>query len=623
MTWQFNPYAIPLFMSGIPLVIILYVAWGHRANLAARMFLGFTGAALGLVLTYGLELLSANLDAMLFWLRFEYFFHWGSVFWPLFAIAYSGYESWLTRRRILAFFIVPAITLALVWTNSTHGLIWSRTDVAMVGSLAMFDRSYGFAFWIWMAYLGAMVLLGDWVLIRKAVRSPRHFQDQLGWLIVAFFIPAIAITLTIARLTPIPQLDLSPYGVALACIPIAISLFRFHLFELIPAAYELVIESMGDAVIVCDADMRVVQVNSAAAQLAGRPAAVLVGCPVEQMVADIADLRLEQRILDANGVYREIAVLVGDSLRYFDLRISPLRNHQMVVTGQVLVLRDITDRKRVEQQSFDLAVERERVHVLETFIQDASHDFRTPISVILTSSYLLDRLGEDAGGRLRSLSRKSAEGAPETLDRSLLEIADEVGKMRDKALASRASAERLEKLVESILEVVQLERTPQLALVPLDLNRVVSEYVQINSAAAARNRQILHFVPDATLPPVPVDEWKLGRAMQKLIDNAIQYTPSDGAITVSTHQRDGEAVIQVDDTGIGINPDELPHIFEPFYRADRARSDTTGGAGMGLSIARRIVEAHRGQIEAESTVGKGSVFRITLPLAPNAVIAGR
>ncbi len=615
MTWQFNPYAIPLFLSAIPLVVILYVGWRKRANLAAKLFLGFTGGALGLVLSYAMELLSANLAAMMFWLRWEYLFHWAMIFWPLFAAAYSGYDGWLTRRRVLSLFIVPVIIIALVWTNQWHGLIWSTTAARQVGSVMLFDRSYGAAFWVWMVYLASLFLAGNLIIIQKALRSPRYFQGQLGLLVVAFFLPAIAIVLTISRLTPVPLLDLSPYGVALACIPIAVSLFHFHLFDLLPAAYELVIESMGDAVIVCDDQSRIVQANQAAVQLSGKPVSKLVGFPVEGVFAEFADSTPVQRVFDPARAYQEIVVQVAGGARYFDLRISPLRNHQKLVTGQVFVLRDITDRKQAEQQAFALAVERERVRALETSIQDASHDFRTPISTILTSTHLLNTLTDQVNDQIAALSRPVTDAAArENFDKRLSEISSTISKMQGKMQATRSSAERLETLIESIIEAAQLERTPNLSLDLLDLNRTVDEQVQARSPAAARKHQQLQFEPDDSLPLVRVDPWKLGRAVQKLIDNAIQYTPLDGSVAICTFQRVGEAVIQISDTGIGIAADDLLHIFEPFYRADPARSTTTGGAGMGLSIARRIIEAHGGRIEAESDARTGSVFRICLPL---------
>ena len=110
------------------------------------------------------------------------------------------------------------------------------------------------------------------------------------------------------------------------------------------------------------------------------------------------------------------------------------------------------------------------------------------------------------------------------------------------------------------------------------------------------------------------DSHALHRLFLILIDNAVKYTPTGGSITVGLMRHDSSALAEFRDTGIGISADDLPNIFERFYRADKARSREFGGIGLGLSIARWVVEAHRGSIEVQSTPGTGSVFRIRLPL---------
>jgi len=100
-----------------------------------------------------------------------------------------------------------------------------------------------------------------------------------------------------------------------------------------------------------------------------------------------------------------------------------------------------------------------------------------------------------------------------------------------------------------------------------------------------------------------------------LLDNAVRFTPTGGAVTVSAHRHNGAVEVKVTDTGVGIPAEHLPRLFERFYRADPARSREDGGTGIGLAIARSVVEAHGGHIRAESEIGKGSVFTFDLPVA--------
>jgi signal transduction histidine kinase len=142
--------------------------------------------------------------------------------------------------------------------------------------------------------------------------------------------------------------------------------------------------------------------------------------------------------------------------------------------------------------------------------------------------------------------------------------------------------------------------------------------VGTQGSALAEGKQVLF---RENLPGHPVwvqgDEDLLRRLFLILIDNAVKYTPPDGKVEVSVVEKDGTAVGEICDTGIGIASADLPNIFERFYRADKARSRETGGTGLGLSIGRWIAEAHAGSIEVESAPGHGSTFQVRLPLSKN------
>ena len=150
---------------------------------------------------------------------------------------------------------------------------------------------------------------------------------------------------------------------------------------------------------------------------------------------------------------------------------------------------------------------------------------------------------------------------------------------------------------------------------PLDAADLVEQVAAAHRAAAA----VAGVTVTADVqPPVPVeaDPGRLRQALGNLVGNALRYTPPGGQVTVSAFAADGQATISVGDTGAGIAPEHLPHIFDRFYRADASRSRETGGSGLGLAITRHLVAAHRGTIEARSTEGAGSTFTIRLPLVP-------
>ncbi|HEY8498430.1 MAG TPA: HAMP domain-containing sensor histidine kinase, partial [Limnochordales bacterium] len=170
--------------------------------------------------------------------------------------------------------------------------------------------------------------------------------------------------------------------------------------------------------------------------------------------------------------------------------------------------------------------------------------------------------------------------------------------------------------VSDLLSLARAEAGQGLHLQPVELDRVVTDVLRSMRTEMAQHRLVVEH-----LEPVPVmgDADRLRELLVILLDNAIRYTPAGGEIRVGLRHTPGQEVaLSVADTGIGIAPEDLPHIFERFYRADKARSRATGGTGLGLAIARWIVEAHGGRIEVESQPGRGSRFTVRLPVAPPA-----
>jgi len=219
------------------------------------------------------------------------------------------------------------------------------------------------------------------------------------------------------------------------------------------------------------------------------------------------------------------------------------------------------------------------------FTADASHELRTPVAVMRTTAEL-------------ALRRERPEE-----------------EYRDALRQILAELERTSKLIENMLILARADSgTGRLQFAPMDLARCFREASeQGRLLAEARQVEYRSSAPDNEIRLVG-DAGALHRLFLILIDNAVKYTPAGGSISVTLRVSGQEAVAEVKDTGIGISRDDLPHIFERFYRADKARSRDEGGAGLGLSIARWIAEAHHGSIQVESTVGRGSTFSVHLPL---------
>src|SRR5688500_5229018 len=179
-----------------------------------------------------------------------------------------------------------------------------------------------------------------------------------------------------------------------------------------------------------------------------------------------------------------------------------------------------------------------------------------------------------------------------------------------------SQVERLGRLVDQLLDLSRLEsgevplRIEQLPLQPL----VADLISEIDVALPGRGVEVRNDVP-FDLPALSADRERVHQVLFNLVDNAVRFTPTGGSVTVSARRRNGSVEVAVSDTGAGIPPEHLPRLFERFYRADPARGRGEGGTGIGLAIARSVVEAHGGQIRAESRPGHGSIFTFDLPAA--------
>ena len=262
----------------------------------------------------------------------------------------------------------------------------------------------------------------------------------------------------------------------------------------------------------------------------------------------------------------------------------PLHDASGKVTGLVGISRDITERKQAEQQAVSLAAERQRVALLREFIRDVSHDFRTPLSIIGTSAFLVSKTTDAT---------------------KLQQYSQQIGKQ----------ISRLGLLMDNFVELADMEQAgAAVQFQPTDLNALVTTILERSEQKTADKQQHVSYQAETDAALVLGDPLALTKAITNVVANAIHYTPEAGSITLRLYRQGENAVLEVADSGIGIAAEDLPHIFESFYRADSARSMESGGAGLGLTIAKTIVELMNGHIEVQSEVGRGSVFSIYLPL---------
>jgi signal transduction histidine kinase len=321
--------------------------------------------------------------------------------------------------------------------------------------------------------------------------------------------------------------------------------------------------------------------------------AVLVGSMIEPVLnpADEDFLRSVNFSILITSVAVGVLALVLGSLLFRQI-ISPLR--ALSQSARAIAEGDLGQRVKINSDDEIGQVARSFNRMAESLAEadvqrrnmmaDIAHELRTPLTVVQ--------------GNLEALIDGVYDLTPENVagvHKQTVVLNRLVADLRDLALAEAGQ--------------LKLERK---ALPLRDVIAQVSEGLEIQ---AHEKEVTLKVEVAANLPQVQADEQRITQVLFNLISNALRHTPAGGTITVNAELREDRVQVSVRDTGTGISPEDLPHVFERFYRADRSRARSTGGSGLGLTIAKQIVEAHGGQIWAQSWLGAGSTFAFGLPLS--------
>lgn len=267
-------------------------------------------------------------------------------------------------------------------------------------------------------------------------------------------------------------------------------------------------------------------------------------------------------------------------IRWVNVRIYPVLNEDGDVYRVAGVASDVTEEKRAQETMLEMMAQEERINILSTFFRDASHEFRTPLSVINTSLYVMDKT-------------------------------DDADKRQIHVDLIREQVRGISELVEMLVLMSRLDSGAEVTLSVTNVNAILNQFKQtvedIYPERASDFRISLH----TSLPPIIGNRTYIMQAVRNLIDNAVRYSDKGSPVVVRSYHDENHVIIDVTDRGIGIPDEERNKIFRRFYRSDEAHS--TRGFGLGLPIAQSIAHRHGGDITLESSVGKGSRFSLLLP----------
>ncbi len=336
-----------------------------------------------------------------------------------------------------------------------------------------------------------------------------------------------------------------------------------------------ILSAMGEGVIAVDLEENIIHINEAAASMLGTETGKSLGKPIWEItrLQDLCQI-LSDASLAADKIKRSMKISFGIRERIFEMHAVPLKGIGEKIVGAMVVLLDVSELRHLET-------------VRRDFVTNASHELKTPITAI------------------RALVETVIDDFEDMKKETQLSF---LNKINNQSL-------RLTAITVDLMALSRFELQDDWGVKTLvDLSRTIDDsYMSLMPALEEKSLHIEISKPEQAIE-ISSDQESLDQAVTNLLDNAIKYTPVGGSVWVRLKESNNEAVIEVEDTGIGIEPDDKERIFERFYRVDKARSRELGGTGLGLAIVRHIVMAHNGRIEVESLSGSGTTFRIYLPL---------
>jgi two-component system phosphate regulon sensor histidine kinase PhoR len=330
---------------------------------------------------------------------------------------------------------------------------------------------------------------------------------------------------------------------------------------------ELILEAMGQGVMVLDRDGRITLTNSSLLKVLVTDRDLVGKTPLE--VFRRPELENAVKAVLAGEPTQTLEFIAGNN-RVLQANVAPVTNAAGAVNSAVAVFHDLTDIRRAERMRRD-------------FVANVSHEFKTPLT--------------------------SIRGYTETL---LSGAKDDPNIATDFLGIIERNAQHLEALVTDLLVLARFEAEVPATREHFDLMSVVRE--QIASRKNALVERGIQISVDCPNIEVQTDRARLATALSNLIDNAIHYNKAGGQIRIAADTRNGTLNLSVSDTGNGIPSEELPRIFERFYRVDKSRTRESGGTGLGLSIVKHAIESQGGTISVTSRIGSGSTFTIHLPM---------
>jgi len=547
------PLAVVLLAAVVGMGVAALV-WLHRDRPGAGPLAAFVIAASLWAVAHGLELAVPGVVLMERLVQIQLTLSVVvPVAWLVTVLEYTGHPGWLTRKRVALLLAEPAAFVTLVWSNGAHQLVWRGATVATGAETSTLVPVWGLARWGHLAYMLVLILAGGVLLIRKMLRTNDRFQGQVLALLVAITVPTVGHSAHAFDLAPAP-FDPTSLGYVVSGVVLSGAMLRGQLLDVAPVTRDLgreaVFAEMDDAVVIVDGAGRIVDINAAATVFFSADPAELTGRELASELPDLAATVPDE----GERTQAETRLERDGAVRYYDVRITPLYRSYGVVSGHLVSLRDVTNRRQREQ----------RIDVLNRLLR---HNIRNEMNVVRGNADLLsDSVDPDERDRIDRIVR--------TVD-DIVDRSNKIGRVSEALESERARPVRLPDLLDTVVTAAR-ERHPG-----ADISLDCPDVCWVEGSPA------------------------LTLAFEELLSNAVEHGGVGPTVDVTVRSTAGSIEVLVSDDGPGIADHERAVILSG------EETPLQHGSGVGLWLVKWVVRNVGGTLSFVD--GQGTTVRIELP----------